>query len=352
MRTNDKEKILIAVSGGIDSAVAIKILIDLGYDVEGVHFNFWHWEEKDTKKNDQILSRISTLFRVPIHQLDQQQQFKDVVIKSFMAEQKNGLTPNPCVLCNPSMKFKLLKYHADALGIDAIATGHYARTEFNRDQNRYLLKIGVDPNKDQSYMLCYLDQDTLARTIFPLGNYLKKDVYQIGKELGLPIESHDESQDLCFVEPENYHHFIKSEIGRLSSGKIINTAGEIVGNHDGLALYTIGQRKGIKVSSHRPYYVIRKEVKTNTLIIGYEEELERDSLEMIEPNWIYKGPKMPLRADVKIRYRTASVSSLIEKNENGHFMIKLEKPLRGITPGQYAVFYDNEYVIGGGKIIS
>lgn len=352
MRITDREKILIAVSGGIDSAVAIKILLDLGYDVEGVHFNFWHWEKRDSKINGQILDEVSALFGITIHQIDYQQQFKETVIKSFIADQKYGFTPNPCILCNPFMKFKLLKDQADALGIHAIATGHYARTEFDLARNRYLLKTGVDPKKDQSYMLCYLDQDILARTIFPLGKYLKKDVYKFGKDLGLPIKDSDESQDLCFVEPENYHHFLKSEIDQSTAGKIVNTAGEIVGDHDGLPLYTIGQRKGIKVSSHRPYYVIRKEITTNTLVIGYEEELERDYFEMIEPNWIYKDPQMPLRADVKIRYRSARISSLVEINLNGHFVIKLEQPLRGITPGQYAVFYDNEYVIGGGKIIN
>lgn len=350
MSASKKERILLAVSGGIDSAVAIHLLQQRGFAVRGVHFNFWHWENNYLHETKTVLKDLADRFNITIETVDQRQFFKHEVVEPLVDAQISGATPNPCVRCNPMVKFRLLKEMADADGIKCFSTGHYARVEFDAHQNRYLLKTGVDATKDQSYMLCFLSQGILSRVVFPLGEFSKREIYEIGKGYGLPIDESDESQDLCFVKPENYRDFLQSAIGEPAPGPILNANGEVLGTHDGLIFYTIGQRKGIKVSSHRPYYVLRKDPKTNSLVVGYVEDLDRLSFEMVEPNWIFHLPEFPLQTEVKIRYQSSRIPCEVKRIEKDRYSISLGKPLRGITPGQYAVFYQNDYVLGGGKI--
>ena len=352
MEKSSGKKVLLAISGGIDSAVAVHLLQQMEYEVIGLHFNFWHWETEQGQSitTDSRLSEISDLFDIDIKVLEQQDLFLNKVVKIFADGQKAGLTPNPCVQCNPIVKFVLLKETADALGINEISTGHYARIEFDKPANRHYLKTGCDATKDQSYMLCYLDQDTLARTLFPLGSYKKEDIIRIGKEIGLGIKNSEESQDLCFVQPQNYHTFLKEFIDEGEEGDIVSARGEILGKHHGLAFFTIGQRKGIKVSAKSPYYVLDKDYSNNRLIVGHAEELNQLTFDVEGINWIVEQAVYPFDSNVKIRYGAPLAACEIHKGSHDRHIIHLKNPLRGITPGQYAVFYNKDVVLGGGMI--
>jgi len=297
--------VVLAVSGGIDSAVAVYLLQQAGYKVHGVNFSFWHWEEDRYFSNEKSLQEIQEAFGITIERVDYREQFKQIVVDSFISDQRAGLTPNPCVRCNPMVKFNLLISLADQQGAKYISTGHYARVEHEHKNGDYLLLTGIDKKKDQSYMLCYLNQDILSRTIFPLGDYLKEDIYKLGEQIGLSITEEKESQDLCFVLPEHYPEFLQAGI-QTGAGEITNSSGT--------------------------------------------EELDRSMFMVEDINWITREPSLPLHADVKIRYHSNRIPGNISSSLINQYKITLEKPLQGVTPGQYAVFYDGDIVIGGGRI--
>lgn len=351
MLTSETKDVLLAVSGGIDSAIAIYILQQKGFAVHGVHFNFWQWETKKLNSNDEIFKKLEVTFNINIKTIDFRQYFKKAVVDEFVAEQRTGLTPNPCVRCNPLIKFQLLMDIADHENIHYIATGHYARVEHNPLQGKYFLRTGLDPKKDQSYMLCYLNQEILSRTFFPLGEYKKTDIYQIGKNFELPISEQGESQDLCFVQPENYTHFMSDYLGENDQGDIIDTTGQIIGQHHGLHHYTIGQRKGIRVAAPAPYYVIQKNVTTNTLVVGFKDELENSTFDIDQLNWISGVPQFPYKTSVRIRYHSKLYPATISELNDRLYQVTTKEPIQGVTPGQYAVFYENDLVTGGGRII-
>jgi len=348
-----KKVVALAISGGIDSAISAHLLKEMGYEVMGVHFRFWAWENdlsnlSSLKKSliDDIKEKID--FKIEI--LKYEDFFKKTVVENFISELSNGRTPNPCVICNPLVKFKLLKDFADKEEIAYISTGHYARVKYDHD-GFFKLKKGIDLQKDQSYMLCYINQELLSRTIFPLGETFKKDNINLGKKLGLKTIEFGESQDLCFVNTDHYKQFVSESVPDLiCPGDIINTSGKKIGRHEGLSFYTTGQRKGIKVSAEKPYYVIRKDSVKNQLIVGHIEELGRDQMVVTDLNWIHHEPITPFKCNVKIRYRSSSVDCSIEKINKTAFRVKLSHKLRDITPGQYAVFYAEDEVLGGGKI--
>jgi len=348
-----EKQVALAVSGGIDSAVSAYLLKEMGYEVVGVHFKFWEWENDATslssfKKGliDDIKEKIG--FKIEI--LEYEDLFKKTVVNKFLSELSNGRTPNPCVICNPLMKFRLLKDYAVKEKIAYISTGHYARVKYDHD-GFFILKKGVDFQKDQSYMLSYLNQELLSRIIFPLGETYKKDNMNLGKKLGLKTIEFGESQDLCFVSTDHYKQFVSESIPDLiHPGDIVDTSGKKIGQHEGLAFYTIGQRKGIKVSAEEPYYVIRKDTMRNKLVVGHINEWGGDQMVVINLNWIHHEPITPFKCNVKIRYRAPSIGCNIEKMNNNKFQVKLSRKMRDITPGQYAVFYTEDEVLGGGKI--
>jgi len=348
-----KKTVALAISGGIDSAVSAYLLKELGYEVLGIHYKFWTWANassdlQDTKNKS--IKNIKEKIGIQIKIQDYSYFFKKTVVDNFLSELSKGRTPNPCVICNPLVKFKLLKDFADKAKINHISTGHYARVENDIDGCSRLLK-GIDNQKDQSYMLCYLNQEILSRTIFPLGNRYKREIYDLGKNLRLQAIELKESQDLCFINADNYKHFLGESIPHaVFPGGIVNTSGETIGQHKGLAYYTIGQRKGIKVPAEKPYYVLRKDIKRNQLVIGNRNELGTDTMMVINPNWIHHKPKTLTNCDVKIRYRSPSVSCTLEKMNKKTYQVKLTRKLPDITPGQYAVFYTGDEVLGGGKI--
>ena len=348
-----KRKVAVAISGGIDSAISAYLLKEMGYEVVGINFQFWTWENDPLDLSierksliDDIMGKIG--FNIEI--LEYEDLFRKNVVEKFLTELSQGRTPNPCVICNPLMKFKLLKDYADKEEIAYISTGHYARVIYERD-GFFKLKKGIDFQKDQSYMLSYLNQELLSRTIFPLGGTYKKDNINLGKKLGLKAIEFGESQDLCFVNTDHYKQFISESIPNLiNSGDIVDTSGKKMGQHEGLVYYTIGQRKGIKISAEKPYYVIRKDSIRNELVIGHLDELGGDQMIVNNLNWIHHEPITPFTCDVKIRYRSPSIGCNIEKINNNVFRVRLSRNLRDITPGQYAVFYAEDEVLGGGKI--
>ncbi|MCD4727957.1 MAG: tRNA 2-thiouridine(34) synthase MnmA [Pirellulales bacterium] len=348
-----KRKVAIAISGGVDSAISAYLLQEMGYEVVGVHFQFWTWGNNLSSSENlkrTLVDDIREKIGLRIEIIKEENYFKKTIVDNFLSELSKGQTPNPCVRCNPFVKFKLLKDFAEKENIINISTGHYARVESNHGRNYKLIK-GVDPEKDQSYMLCNLNQELLSRTIFPLGGTYKKDNIDLGKNLGLKIIEFPESQDLCFVDTKYYKQFISESIpNSIQPGDIIDKSGKTIGRYKGLVYYTIGQRKDIRVSAEKPYYVIRKDIFKNQLIVGHIDELGRDQMVVNNLNWIYKQPIMPFTCDVKIRYKSPYVRCRIEIASESEIKVNLSRKLRDITPGQYAVFYSGDEVLGGGII--
>jgi len=347
-----QKKVALALSGGIDSAVSALLLKEMGYEVVGVHFQFWTWE-KDISSSSSIKNSLIEDIRqkigIRIDVVNYADLFKETIVKNFISELSKGHTPNPCMRCNTIVKFKLLMEFANNENILYLSTGHYARVACN--VGHFKLLKGVDPNKDQSYMLSYLNQDILSRTISPFGDTYKKKNIILGKNLGLQTIEYGESQDLCFVNPSNYIQFIHESIPESHPGDIVDSTGKKIGQHRGLVYYTIGQRKGIKISAEKPFYVIRKDLMQNQLVVGYLNELGGVLMVVENVNWIDHEPHAPFTCDVKIRYRSPSVKCTLEKININTFKVILSQKLRDITPGQYAVFYLREEVLGGGMII-
>lgn len=347
------KKVALAVSGGIDSAISAFKLKKLGLEVIGINFKFWKWENNSPESptlNIALLEDIGKIIGFEIHILEYEKYFKDTIVDRFISELSSGQTPNPCVMCNPLVKFKLLKDFADKEKIDFISTGHYARVEKDKEDVYKLMK-GIDRKKDQSYVLCYLTQELLSRAIFPMGETYKVDNVEIAKQLDLKSVQVGESQDLCFVSPDHYQQFIRESLPTsFAPGDIVDINGTKLGIHSGLALYTIGQRKGIKVSAEKPYYVMKKDLSTNQLIVGHLEELGNSKLVVDDVNWINPVDKATISCDVKIRYRSQPIKCKIKKGKGNEYLVTLIKEMRDITPGQYAVFYNGEEVLGGGVI--
>jgi len=348
-----KKKVALAISGGIDSAISAYLLQEMGYEVVGVHFQFWTWEKNLSNSatlRKTLIDDIKKKIGIRVETIKKESFFKKTIVNNFLSDLSKGHTPNPCVRCNPFVKFKLLRDFAEKEKIFYISTGHYARIKYNRDRNFKLIK-GIDSEKDQSYVLCNLNQKLLSRAIFPLGETYKKDNIVLGKSLDLKIIEFPESQDLCFVSTNHYKQFISESIpNSIQPGDIIDNSKNIIGQHKGLVYYTIGQRKNIRVSAEKPYYVIRKDFIQNRLVVGHIDELGRDQMIVNNLNWITKQPKMPFTCDVKIRYRSPYVRCRIEIASESAIKVNLSRKLRDITPGQYAVFYSGDEVLGGGII--
>ena len=370
-----KKKVICAISGGIDSSVAAALLKKQGYDVIGVFMRFWYPEapqinadrNADLRRNENRCCsaeaqadarKVAAQLKIPFYTLNLEKEFKKRVVDYFIEEYKKGRTPNPCVECNRWIKFKFLMEKALALKADYIATGHYARIKFvNSKQVRYSLMTAKDKTKDQSYFLWTLTQNQLKRILFPIGDYKKKEVRAMAKKWGLPVYEKRESQEICFLDTD-LRGFLKSRI-HAEKGPIVTTKGEKVGEHEGLAFYTIGQRKGIKIGGIGPFYVVGKDFKKNTLIVAKSEqapELYKKEMIVEKVNWISgKEPNFPLRCRVKIRYlHPASLATITKiqdtKNKKQKYLVVFDKKQRAITPGQSAVFYRRNEVLGGGII--
>jgi tRNA-specific 2-thiouridylase len=355
---NEKTRVVIAMSGGIDSSVAAAILKQRNYDVIGAMMRLW--SEPDREAFNQCCSphsikmarRVAGELSIPFYVIDAQKIFFDKVVNSYIAGHRYGITPNPCLVCNQYVKWKFLLSRARAMGADFLATGHYARIHRESNGPVKLLRA-IDLNKDQSYALSVLRQDQLERSLFPLGEYTKPEVRVIALDLQLPVANINESQDLCFLANSNQRDFLRRNSPELvNPGPIINKKGEIIGHHEGLAFYTIGQRKGLGITSPTPLYVMSKDVKNNILLVGKKEELGSQQLFAGDVNWISgHEPTAPFRAEVKIRYKAPLTWGVVTPLPKKRLNVSFESPLRDITPGQGVVMYKGDEVVGSGIIL-
>ena len=347
------------MSGGVDSSVAAALLVKQGYDVIGIMMRLWS-ESIETNTvianrcctPDQMADarRVAAHLNIPFYVLDAQSLFRKTIVQQFIDDHNAGLTPNPCINCNRQIRFSFLLQHAQALGAQFLATGHYARVR--QVGVSYELLKGSDPQKDQSYVLYTLNQEKLANILFPVGEYNKKDVRTLAKEFSLPVASKHDSQDLCFVADGNHQAFLKRQpMNGFQPGPILDQNGHELGQHAGLPLYTIGQRKGLGISADQPLFVLQKDNTRNAIIVGPREALEQYEFYIQDLNWISGiATSAEELVDIKIRYKATAVPGYVSKSINNEAVIKLTEPVRGVTPGQGAVFYDGDVCLGGGII--
>ena len=353
-----KPVVAIAMSGGVDSSVAAALLVEQGYTVMGMMLNLWNEQDSEranrccTPDSMALARRVASILSIPFYVLDARQIFFDTVVRSFIDGYTHNRTPNPCITCNRIVRWDFLLNHALAAGADFLATGHYARITQNPDQNFHLSR-GVDPSKDQSYVLHVLTQQQLKHALFPLGAYTKQEVRQMAHKYNLPVAERPDSQDLCFVGSDgDYRQFLTRHAPYTQNpGLILDQQGIVLGHHQGLAFFTIGQRKGLHLTSPVPLYVLAKDSHQNALIVGTREQLGSNQLVAEGVNWIEgHPPDSPLDAMVKVRYRAYDVPGLVNILDEDTIRIEFVNMLRDITPGQAAVLYNGEICLGGGII--
>jgi tRNA-uridine 2-sulfurtransferase len=359
-------RVAIALSGGIDSLVSAALLKEQGHPVIGLHFitgfelgcrhpGIPHDPNCDPagieSRARRLLAPMIAPLDIPVHIIDLRREFQSRVVDYFIATYQQGRTPNPCLVCNPSIKFDILFSKALALGAECIATGHYARIERDRRNRMHLLR-GIDPLKEQSYFLARLTQRQLHRAVLPLGGFTKDQTRQMAREKGLRPAAKQESQDICFIRDASYGDFLKRQPGfKPSPGIIEDLAGRPVGRHNGLYQFTVGQRRGINCPAAEPYYVVALDVARNVLVVGGKQDLRTRSCEVGQINWIDAPPVTSTEVQVRVRYRHASVPAILAPGEQTSAHITFVEPQSAVTPGQGAVFYRGDEVIGGGWIL-
>ena len=353
------EKVVVAMSGGVDSSVAAALLKEQGYDVIGMMLRLWSEPGKEesnrccTPDSMAQARRVAAKLDIPFYVIDAKDVFRETVVEYFLEGYARGETPNPCLICNRKIRWTFLLDHALALGADYMATGHYVRRAKAEDGRINLLRA-VDRNKDQSYVLHVLTQEKLKHALFPVGGYPKPEIRQIAERYGLPTASRKDSQDLCFLAGEDYRNFLERNAAHmLKPGEIVTREGKVVGGHNGLPNYTIGQRKGLGIASPVPLYVLGKDAVTNTVIVGTQDELGSSELIARDVNWVNgEVPAEPFRAEVKIRYTAKEAEALVVPVDNGSSVqVRFDAPQRDITAGQAAVVYQGNLMIGGGIIV-
>jgi len=347
--------IAVAISGGIDSLVAAFLLKQQGHDIAGLHFRTGYEQPPDRHGSPASpvhdMAAISRQLDIPVEILDITETFRQTVVAYFTATYQDGRTPNPCLFCNPTIKFGHILALARERGAEALATGHYARLLSDPKGRRHLHR-GVDPGKDQSYFLARLSQDQLQRALFPLGDLTKDEVRAIARRHELVPALGQESQDICFIKDTPYHRFLQKQEGfRPREGLIEDTEGRVLGRHKGLHLFTIGQRRGINCPAPEPYYVVRLDHARNRLIVGKRAELAGDEATVEAINWIHRPERFPARVTAQIRYRHKAAPAVVEETAPAEARLRFENPQDAITPGQGAVFFDQDEVLGGGWIV-
>ena len=347
------------MSGGVDSSATAALLLEQGYDVVGITLKLWPHDCLALRENKccgpQAVADARAVCHklgIPFYAVDESAEFRSKVVEYFAREYHAGRTPNPCVLCNQHLKFGRLIQFADRLGAHYVATGHYARLEQSPDGARTLLKRGRDRRKDQSYFLFTLQQDQLARALFPLGEKTKTEARALARGRSLRTADKEESMEICFVPDNDYGKFLEqARLVQKHRGEIVNLEGRVLGEHDGIEFYTIGQRRGLGISSPKPLYVIELDAARNRVVVGHDSALVRDVFVAERCNWIaFDTPPASFEATVKIRYNHAGAPATVIPQPASAVRVKLHVPQRAITPGQAAVFYQDDLVLGGGWI--
>jgi tRNA-uridine 2-sulfurtransferase len=375
VNSQKRQRVVCGMSGGVDSSATAALLIEQGYEVIGITLKLWPQDcvnrAEDKCCGPQAVTDARSVcdkLDIPYYLIDEAAEFQKHVIQYFADEYKAGRTPNPCVMCNQNLKFGRLIDRADQLGADFVATGHFARIEgpltpslarsdgervAKPGEGRYLLKRGSDLRKDQSYFLFSLRQDQLARAIFPLGEKTKSDTREVARHCNLKTADKEESMEICFVPDNNYGGFLQSaNLVQKQRGDIVDLHGHVLGRHDGIAFYTIGQRKGLGITTPKPVYVVALDAENNRVIVGGDSALDRDEFVADRCNWHpFDKLTSPIEVTAKIRYNHPGTAATVVPLENNSVRVKLHTPQRAITPGQAAVFYQEDLVVGGGWIM-
>jgi tRNA-uridine 2-sulfurtransferase len=363
--------IAVAMSGGVDSSVVAGLLKRDGHRIVGLTMQLWNQRRlpeltpeggavgRCCSLDDVYDARhVASVLGIPYYVVNFEERFEEQVVKPFIDDYLSGRTPIPCTLCNNFIKFDQFIEMADGIGAEKIATGHYARLRFNQQSGRYEMRKSVDAGKDQTYFLWGLTQAQLGRTMFPLGGMRKPEVRELAKELALPVAEKSDSQEICFVPNGDYAAFIDAYFREQgieaahTEGKIVDTLGQVMGEHNGTHHFTIGQRRGLGIAAGEPLYVIATEPATQRVIVGRDDQLRRSSLIAKDLNWVsIDTPREPIRAQVKIRNKHAAAGATVQPVIDGSSVeVRFDEPQRAVTPGQAAVFYDGELVLGGGWI--
>lgn len=350
---------MVAMSGGVDSSLAAALLVEQGYEVIGVTMKVWpsflpgEGAEGGCCGLGAVEDARAVAFRlgIPYYVLNFAEDFTQLVIEPFCRAYGEGRTPNPCILCNRDVKWRALLHKAVELGAGHLATGHYARRGFDQAAGRHTLSRAVDHSKDQSYVLYHLTQAELAATFFPLGELRKPEVRRMAAARGLPVAGKRDSQEICFVPDGDYRSFLATHApGAVRPGPVLDLSGREVGRHEGIAFYTVGQRKGLGLTDG-PYYVVRLDAAQNAVIVGRKEDLYRSELVARDVNWVSLAhPEEPLTAEAKIRYRIPAASAEVFPEAGNRVRVRFQEPQPAITPGQAVVFYRDDLVLGGGTI--
>ena len=346
------------LSGGVDSSVAALLLLQQGYEVEAVFMKNWEEDDKNghcsAKQDLSDAQKVADKLNIKLHTINFSADYWDDVFADFLQQHKKGRTPNPDVLCNQKIKFKVFLEHALSLGADKIATGHYARIAKNN--KTYQLKTGLDENKDQSYFLYLLNQQQLAKSLFPLGEINKNKVRQIATENAFVTADKKDSTGICFIGERNFSQFLQTYLPK-QRGDIVDQAGQFIKHHQGLAFYTIGQRRGLEIgggfgTSGEPWFVADKRIKSNQLVVvqGEHPLLYHQALSASNPHWIENSPTLPLICSAKIRYRQQLQTCRIEQGKNKQLTVIFDQAQRAIAPGQSIVFYHQDICLGGAII--
>jgi len=356
-----KKKALIAMSGGVDSSVALYLMQQAGYDCIGVMMKLYESKNECSIATKTCCSlsdvedarSVAIRLNVPFYVMNYEQEFEEKVIRKFVAEYQEGRTPNPCIDCNRYMKFDHLFQQGLSLGCDVIVTGHYASVHYNEQTQKYELSKGVDPSKDQSYVLYSLSQEQLAHIQFPLGSYTKEQIREIAIEHEFLNAKKPDSQDICFVEGGDYGSVIQQYTGNtISEGTFIDCQGNRLGTHQGYYNFTIGQRRGLGIAAAQPLYVIEIRPESNQVVLGQIEDLYVSEFKAAQVSWISGiEPDKELICTVRARYHQKETAAIVHKGENGLWIIKTDEAIRAVTKGQAVVFYQDQQVIGGGTLV-